>query len=286
MSNTLKIYCTNIGEYIPVEGGEDLAAILSRISSRIGFTPICARVNNKTEALHYQVYAPKQVEYLPVESPSGSRVYIRSLCMMLYRAVSACYPGARLNIVHSVSRGYYCRLTGDVTVSDSVVDTLKRYMQDLVRRDVAFERKERLTSDVIRIFERQGLNDKVRLLHSTHELYTVYYRLDGVCDSYYGCLAPSTGQLGVFDLIPYKSGMLLLGRDPDNPGMPPKPVEQEKMFRAFTEYTEFNHVVGVSNVGMSSTTRWHAASRPCSSTWPKPCTTKDRPHKRRHTPPI
>ncbi|MDE6490976.1 MAG: nucleoside kinase, partial [Muribaculaceae bacterium] len=78
---------------------------------------------------------------------------------------------------------------------------------------------------------------------------TVYYRLDGICDSYYGCLAPSTGMLDVFDLIPYKAGMLLLGRDPDNPGMPQKPVEQEKMFRAFTEYTEFNRVVGVGDVG-------------------------------------
>ncbi|MDE6490946.1 MAG: nucleoside kinase, partial [Muribaculaceae bacterium] len=161
MSNTLKIFCTNTGQYIPVEGGEDLAAILRRIKSDISFSPICARVNNKTEALHYQVYAPKQVEYLPIDSPSGSRVYIRSLCMMLYRAVSACYPGAKLSIRHSVSRGYYCRITGDITVTDEVVDTLKSYMRDLVSRDVAFERKERLTSDVIKIFEQQGLHDKV-----------------------------------------------------------------------------------------------------------------------------
>ena len=69
-----------------------------------------------------------------------------------------------------------------------MVGSLKAYMKELVGRNIPFERKERLTSDVIKIFEKQGLHDKVKLLRTTHELYTVYYRLDGVCDSYYGTL--------------------------------------------------------------------------------------------------
>ncbi|MDE7442946.1 MAG: nucleoside kinase, partial [Muribaculaceae bacterium] len=77
----------NLGEYIPVEGGETLLDIYSRISDRLAFTPICARVNNKNEGLRFEIYAPKQVEFLPVTSSSGHRVYVRSLCMMLYRAV-------------------------------------------------------------------------------------------------------------------------------------------------------------------------------------------------------
>lgn len=249
MSKQLKIYCVNLGEYLPVEGGETLSAIYSRVSDRIPFEPICARVNNKNEALQYEVYSPKQVEFIPVNSQSGHRVYVRSLCMMLYRAVVECYPGTRLRIEHSISRGYYCRLSGDTAVTPEVVARLRDCMRELVRRNVPFERKERLTTDVIRLFEKQGLDDKVRLLRSIHELYTVYYRLDGVCDSYYGCLAPNTGMLDVFDLIPYKAGFLLLARDGVNQDRTPEPVPQEKMYNAFTEYLEFNNVVGVRNVG-------------------------------------
>lgn len=249
MSKQLKIYCKNIGEYIPVDGGETLNEIYARIADRIDFRPICARVNNKTEDLQYPVFAPKQVEFLPATSASGMRVYVRSLCMMLYKAVNDLFPGATLRIEHSISRGYYCRLGGTPEVDETVVDRLREEMRRLVKADISFERKERLTSDVIKIFERQGLHDKVKLLRSTHTLYTVYYRLDGLCDSYYGNLAPSTGMLDVFDLIPYKEGMLLLGIDQSDTAASPGPLPQEKMYLAFTEHLRFNEIIGVKNVG-------------------------------------
>ncbi|MBO4995314.1 MAG: nucleoside kinase [Muribaculaceae bacterium] len=250
MSNKLKIYCKNIDRYVDITGGETLLDIFSRLSDEIKFTPICARVNNKTEDLQFPVFAPKMVEFLPITSSSGERTYIRSLCMMLYKSVVDCFPGARLRIEHSISRGYYCRLIGEgLEVNDEVVETLRNHMHKLVERNIPFERKERLTKDVISIFERQGLNDKVTLLKTTHELYTVYYRLDNVCDSYYGNLAPFTGMLRVFDLKPFKEGFLLLAFNPANTDEPQQPITQEKMYQAFTDYVKFNHIVGVRNVG-------------------------------------
>ncbi len=248
MSSQLKIYCVNIGEYIPVAGGETLTEIYSRLRKRIPFAPICARVNNKTESMTFQVFTPKQVEFLSVGTSSGHRCYVRSLCMMLYRALETVYPGTRLLICHSVSRGYYCRLEG-MRPDAAVADRLKAEMRSLVERDIPFERKERLTSDVIEIFRRQGLDNKVKLLETLHTLYTVYWRLDGVCDSYNGELAPSTGMLGVFDLRPYEEGLLLLGPDPSEPCSLAEPVPQPKLYRAFTDYLRFNHIVGIQNAG-------------------------------------
>lgn len=249
MSSNLSIYCKNLNTYTDITGGETLGAIFSRIGGVEGLEPICARVNNKTEGLDYPVFHPKQVEYLGVTSPSGHRVYVRSLCMMLYKALHDCYPGTRLRIEHSVNRGYYCRLFNGAEVSEEVIDNLRRRMRELVALDLPFRRFERLTPDVKEIFARQGLNDKVRLLSTIHDLYTVYYSLDGLCDSYYGCLAPSTGCLGVFDLVAYKAGFLLMGRDPVNPAVAAVPSVQEKMYAAFTDYLAFNHVIGVRNVG-------------------------------------
>lgn len=248
MSAQLKVFCKNINRYIDFKGGETLTDILQRIAGEIPFTPICARVNNKTEDLQYPVFAPKQVEYLPVTSNSGMRVYIRSLCMMLYRAVAECYPGTRLNICHSISKGYYCRLD-NVEVTAAVVENLRSAMLRLVERDVPFERKERLTVDVKEMFRAEGLDDKVTLLDTIHELYTVYYRLDGVIDTYYGSLAPSTGMLRCFDLRLYENGFLLLGCDPTQPDVPAQPITQEKMYHAFTEYVAFNNIIGIRNVG-------------------------------------
>lgn len=250
MSNKMKIFCKNIGEYIEFTGGETLAQIFERLKNQINISPICARVNNKTQDMQYPVFAPKMVEFLDATSASGKRVYTRSLCMMLYKAVTECCPtGTQLRIEHSISRGLYCRLIGDVNITLELADQLRNKMDELVKRNIPFERKERLTSDVIKIFEQQGLNDKVQLLKTTHDLYTVYYRLDGLCDSYYGNLAPSTGMLATFDLMPYQEGFLLLGPDPQNDNRAVRPINQEKMYTAFTDYVMFNHIIGIKNVG-------------------------------------
>ena len=249
MNRKMNIFCKNIGEYISFTGGETLQEIFNRLKEQININPICARVNNKTEDMNYPVFGPKQVEFLPRESGSGQRVYIRSLCMILYKAICDILPGVRLRIEHSVARGYYCILDDKKTISNEIIERIKKRMCEIVAEDIPFIRKEQLTEDVIKIFERQGLHDKVKLLKSTRELYTIYYELDNVCDSYYGNLASSTGQIDVFDLLPYKDGLLLLSFDPKNPSQPAKPTEQEKMFKAFTEYTDFNHIIGIKNVG-------------------------------------
>lgn len=258
MNETLKIFCSNLKTYIEVHGGETLLEVSHRLKDRLPFVPICARVNNKTEALSYPVYSPKMVEFLPSTSPSGSRTYVRSLCMMLYCALQRCYPGTKLKIEHSISRGWYVQFSRDVEVSQATADRLKAALAELHDRDLPFNRHQKLTTDVIPVFEKQGLDDKVQLLQTTGELYTTYYRLDDLADSYYGCLAPSTGMIGTFDLIPYKEGFILLAEDPANPGHTPEPPSQEKMYAAFTEYVAFNRIVGVSNVGEMNRTVRHS----------------------------
>lgn len=261
MSDCLKIFCENTGEYVEIQGGETLRELARKIGrERLGlaFPEICALVNNKNEPLQYQVFAPKMVRFIDRQSASGFRVYTRSLCMILYRAVREVLPGALLRIVHSISNGWYCRLflpgkdgkPETAVVPDSaLLARLQEVMESLRDRDVPFIRKERLTRDISVKFREEGLFDKVELLDTLHELYTTVYRLDGVLDSYYGALAPSTGLIDIFSLVPYKEGFLLMGVDRKNPSRPALPVPQEKMYEAFNENLRFNHIIGVGNVG-------------------------------------
>ena len=245
----IEIYCVNLGRYISIEGGCSLLRISRDYRDELGFEPISARVNNKNEALAYCIFQPKMVEFLSMATSSGERSYIRSLCMVLYRAVSRLVPKARLSIEHSISRGYYCRLGEGVECTPQLVADISAEMRRIVDLDLPFERHEALTADVLPMFEAQGLYDKVELLRTTHELYTTYYTLDGICDSYYGTLAPRTGMLQVWELRPFKDGFLLVGFDHADPAFPPQHITQEKMYRAFTEYVKFNGIVGVRTVG-------------------------------------
>ncbi|MDE6086297.1 MAG: nucleoside kinase [Muribaculaceae bacterium] len=248
MNYPLQVYISNLDRYVDIQGGETLLDVLKRVESELPFRPICAHVNNKTEDLRYPIFGPKMIRFLPVDSSSGERVYIRSLCMTLYRALTEVCPGAHLLLEHSLSRGHFCRLSG-TEVTPELVLRLKEIMTRLINSDLPFERFEQLTDDVKKLFAREGLTDKVLLLDTIHSLYTTYYRLDGVYDSYYGALAPSTGHLKAFDLVPYHDGLLLMAFDKENHSRPRAMIPQEKMFRAFTEHLEFNNIIGVRNVG-------------------------------------
>ena len=248
--NSIQILCKNTNEYIDVDGGDTLQDVYDTLSGRLNFRPICARVNNVTQDMHFAIYRPKLVEYLDAATDTGRRVYIRSLCMMLYKAITDLYPGKRLLIDHSISNGYYCIFKHEAgPVSADVVNAIKERMRQIAEADIKWVRRERLTDDVMEMFRKQSMPDKVRLLESKHDIYTTYYKLDKVIDSYYGPLAPSTGFIKVFDLVPYKDGMLLLGPDRDDASKPAKPVKQEKMFQAFTDYVNLNCVIGVADVG-------------------------------------
>lgn len=253
MEATIEIYCRNTGAYVQVPGGSTLdeTAAIAGVGDLL--TPICGLVNNKAEHLGFRVFAPKVVEFVDMRHPVGREVYVRSVCMLLYRAVHEVLPGCRLCIEHSVSGGLFCRLfrpDGSVVTPDSQLTArILGEMRRLHEANLPFERFERLTSDVIEIFRRQGLDDKVCLLETTGSLYTSYYLLDGLADSFYGPLAMTTGQTGVFALRPMHDGMLLSGPDVDNPDMPQAPVTQEKMFEAFREHLRFNRVIRVSTVG-------------------------------------
>ena len=248
----MKIYCVNLKEYVPFTGGESLASVAARLADRLDFAPVCARVNNKDEGLSFPLYAPKQVEFLSVSTPTGQRSYIRTLCLVLYRALETVAPGAKLEIRNAVSGGYFCRIipAADGSVEpEALAAGVKEEMGRIIAADIPIERKEQPTKDVIEIFRRQGLDAKVELLESLRNLYTIYYRLDGLADTTLSPLFPSTGRLGAFDFRVYEDGYLLLGCKEGNTSAAAEMKPQPKLYRAFTAYREFNRVIGVSNAG-------------------------------------
>ena len=248
----LKVFCKNTGEYLDIDGGEALIDLYESIKPRVGLKgdAVCVLVNNKVEDLHYPVFAPKHIEFIDITSNAGYRVFTRSLCMVLYKAVNELFPGKRLCIQHSISNGHYCQIKHeDGFLTPQVIDQLKQRMSEVIEADIPFKRRERLTTDVIEMFRKQGLKDKVRILESINQLYTVYYKLGDIIDSFYGPLVPSTGMLKVFDLIPYEDGLLLLGPDRKNINQVATWQPQPKLFNAFTDYINFNKVIRLGDVG-------------------------------------
>lgn len=213
------------------------------------YPPVSARVNNRSEGLNFRVYNPKDVEFLDVRSSSGMRTYVRSLCFILYKAVRELFPEGKLYVEHPISRGYYCnlRMGRDITLED--VTRIKRRMSELIADNLPFERVECPVTEAVRVFSEQGMDDKVKLLETTGQLYTYYYKLGDTVDYYYGNLLPSTGHVGLFDLVKYYDGLLLRIPRKHDPTRLEDVIKQEKMLEVFREHTRWNHIMGLANIG-------------------------------------
>ena len=59
------------------------------------------------------------------------------------------------------------------------------------------------------IFEKQGYDDKLRLLNYRTKDYLTVYTLRGLTDYFYGYMVPSTGYLRTFALAPLSTGFVL-----------------------------------------------------------------------------
>ncbi len=251
-NDELKVFCKNTNEYLDIDGGDTLLSLYEDIKGRLNLQgdAVCVLVNNKVEDLHYPVFSPKHVEFIDITSNAGYRVLTRSLCMVLYKALNDLYPGKRLCIQHSISNGHYCQIKHEEEfLTPEVIGQLKARMAEIIADDMPFVRRERLTNDVIEMFRKQGLKDKVRLLEGINQLYTVYYKLGDIVDSFYGPLVPSTGMLQVFDLVPYEQGMLLLGPDRKDITKVVQWEPQPKLFHAFTDHINFNKIIRLGDVG-------------------------------------
>ncbi len=251
----LKIRCKNNNQTRMVPMGCSLLEIADTFDHNLKYPPITARLNNVSQGLKIRLYHNNDVEFLDITNDSGMRVYIRSLCFVLYKAIQDVFPGAKLFIEHTISGGYYCNfikpaLDGRTRgLSELEIEQIRQRMEEIVRLDMPFRRLEMPTEEVINIFRERGLNDKVKLLETMNEVYTTYYTLGDTVDYYYGTLAPSAGCLKVFGLVPYGEGMLLRIPDPHNPEQLVPMEPQPMTFDVYKEQVKWNIIMHLSNAG-------------------------------------
>ena len=244
MEKTIAIKCLNNGKRLAVPIGTSLKEAFELLQVEMPYPPVCARVNNKVEGLHYRIYHAKTIEFLDITSSSGKRCYTRTLFFVLCKAVEDLRPGTHVWIDIPVSNGYYVDLEFPVDVN-----ALRQRMQEIIDADMPVRRFEVPTEEAIEMFDTKGDKVKAKLLRSTGKLYTTYYQIEHYVDFYYGSLLTRTSQLTLFGLEPYYDGLLLRIPTREDPSKLGEITKQDKMFEIFKEHHRWQKLLGVSNVG-------------------------------------
>ena len=249
----LQIRCKNNNVTKSFPEGASLLDVYQEFADEIKlpYPVVSARVNNVSQGLKFRLFQNRDVEFMDAREGSGHRVYVRSLCFVLYKATQDVFPGSKLFIEHSLCRGFYCNFKkkGNEPLTDEDVELTAKRMQEIIDGDMPFRRSESTTEEAIRIFSERGFADKVKLLETSGQAYTDYYTLGDTIDYYYGPLVPSAGYLKVWGLERYEQGLLLRVPDWNNPLKLAEKVAQPKTFEMFAEKTHWDIIMRLSNAG-------------------------------------
>ncbi|MBR6194784.1 MAG: nucleoside kinase [Prevotella sp.] len=249
----LQIRCINTHTTKSFPEGTSLLDVYQEFQDdiKLPYPVVSAKVNNVSQGLKFRLFQNRDVEFLDAREGSGHRVYVRSLCFVLYKATQDLFPGSKLFIEHSLSRGFYCNFKpkDGRQVTDEMVERIRGRMQEIIDLDMPFRRTEATNEETIRVFTDRGFSDKVKLLETSGQIYSDYYTLGDTVDYYYGPLVPSAGYLKVWGLERYEEGLLLRVPDWNNPTKLAEKVDQPKTFEMFAEKTRWDIIMRLSNAG-------------------------------------
>ena len=237
------------GQVMAVTASESdtLEAVADRFKDYYEDDIILGIVNGRLRELNKKIKSDCELSFVTTADRDGRRTYRRSVVLLVQRAIYDVYGSmTQLHVMHSLGEGYYCQLEKSVTEHD--IDRIVCSMYSFVEKDLPITKHSAKTQYAEQLFKEKGQHDKERLLHYRRSSRVNLYELDGVVDYFYGFMAPSTGMLKYFDIVPYESGFVLLFPGANSRSVEPL-VTSNKLFHTLDDSREWSKMLGIGTIG-------------------------------------
>ena len=210
-------------------------------------------VNGKITELIKPVKADAEVKFITLADSIGHKAYVRTAIMTLIKALYDCLGQEeikRIKVQFTIGQGYYIQTDlKSGPMNDEILDKVRKTMSAIVDGDRPITKSTLPKDDAIRLFEREGMSDKVSLFKYRQSSNVNVYCLDGYYDYYYGYMLPSTGYLKYYDLMCFEKGLMLLLPSKKDPTKINFFEPKEKLFAALDRANEWGEMMGINNVG-------------------------------------
>ena len=157
-----------------------------------------------------------EVEFLSLDEPDATRIYVSSLRFLVSVAVKSLLPKCDCRFFYNISRSFFVRvMIGKKTfpVNQRLLDSILSRMEDIVRQDIQIVRKKVSKEEAIGIYHELGYQDKIQVLKYRKEeevhLYSMTYQGKVYSDYLYDKMVLSSGYLTSYRLFVYAPGMML-----------------------------------------------------------------------------
>lgn len=234
------------------EEGTSYARIAAEYQKDYDDDIVLVVVNGKLQELHKTVKCDCVLDFETTAGNMGHKTYKRSISLLLVKAVYDVAEHAdirKVRVHYSVSKGYYCTIEGDVSVTPEFLARVEGRMREMVEADLPICKKTVNTDDAIASFGRHGMYDKEKLFTYRRVSKVNIYSINEFEDYYYGYMVPSTGYLKYFRLFLYDDGFVVQMPEQSEPKVIPEFAPQNKLFQVLKESTKWGDMQGIETVG-------------------------------------
>ena len=209
-------------------------------------------VNGKIRELMKRLEKDCTIEFLTTESSIGHKTYVRTAVMLLMKAIQDVMGQGSTNHVKvefTIGAGYYCSFNHGFHMTDEQIGRVKERMHELVEADLMITKKSYHVDDAMALFEKLGMQDKIKLFRYRRSSSINVYCLGDYYDYFYGYMMPSTSYVTEFDVIPYENGLMLVLPYNNEPLSKDTFQPRHKLFESLVYSTRWNNQMGIDTVG-------------------------------------
>ena len=250
MGESNQIQVNVLGDIYEYPQGTTLQKIGADFQTRYPHMIIMARVNGKLRELNYVIPPDADVEFITIGDKVGEQSYRRTATLILTKAVSDVIgKDGGLIVQFSMHKGYYCEICGHMPIEEEVLEKIEKRMKELIRQNLPIKKQIVTSDEAQKIFRSNGMEAKARLLKYRRSSWVNMYQLEDISDYYYGYMAPATGYIKWFELIPFHEGFVIQMPAAEAPEILQRFEPSEKIFHALKESTIWGEKIGVCNAG-------------------------------------
>jgi len=244
----IRLHIEETGEDVLYPRGVRLDSLAKDYAAYHTSRIMAARVNNDIRELFKTLKHDATVRFIDMSVEDGARIYQRGLVFILYAAARDLFPDRRLRVLHSLGQGLFCDFR-EIRVTDDEVVQIKQRMHELIDQDLEYQKQKLYKWDALQLLENLGMHDKAELLRYRSKSTVNIYYLGKHPNYFYGFMPHSTGDTPLFDLIPYRTGMVLVFPGITSPTALPDYVPQAKLADIFDEAEDWGRIIGVETAG-------------------------------------
>lgn len=235
-------------EHLP---GTSLLEISKNFDQLFQSKIVGAWVDGHEKSLNYKINSNCKIVFIEMQSTIGMRIYARSLLFILQIALNNLGIKNTLNVRGHLKNSFYCTLNSNNKISvHDLIPQVKEKMQSIINEDHIIEYHNIEKKSACELFKSSS-NDNIHFLELIQPLkqeYISYYKCMNKINYFFSPLVPYTKYLKVFDLVPYRQGILMKFPSIEDASTLPEYIDSPGLATIYAEAEEWAEYLNCDNI--------------------------------------